>query len=205
MKDDLKKGRLMKKDKIIVLQNIRHLESHLIVKGLNNNGQILSFFASFALKSRKRFASGVLEPGGYIQVEYHPSKKEEGWNRLAQAHILNKFIKIRQDYERLNLALHFLKMFNKAGKEGMEADPELFHLLGNTLTALETSPDLKNLKLFFEIRFLFLQGVLPEKLQNKSVFFKNTIKEHHQVDLSKEDTPSLHQELKTALYQYLDV
>ena len=195
----------MKKDKIIVLQNIRHLESHLIVKGLNNTGQILSFFASFALKSRKRFASGVLEPGGYIQVAYYPSKKEEGWNRLAQADILNKFMKIRQNYDRLHLALHILKMFNKAGQEGMEEDPELFHLLGNTLIALETSPDLESLKLFFEMRFLFLQGVLPAVLQNKSIFFENTIKEHHQADLSQEDISSIHQELKTALYQYLDI
>ncbi|MDE0151733.1 MAG: DNA repair protein RecO [Bdellovibrionales bacterium] len=195
----------MKKDKVIVLQNIRHLESHLIVKGLNNQGQVLSFFASFALKSRKRFASGVLEPGGYIEVEYHPSKKEGGWNRLVQANILNKFSKIRKDYDRLDLALHCLKMFNKAGQEGIEGDPELFHLLGNTLTALETSSDLDSLKLFFEIRFLFLQGVLPTELQNKSVFFESTIKEHNQVDLSRENLPSIHQELKTALHQYLDI
>ena len=139
----------MTKENIIVLQNIRHLESHLILKGLNSKGQILSFFAGFALKNRKKFVSGVLEPGGYIQVEYRPSKKEGGWNRLIQAHILNKFIKIRQDYERLNLALYFLQMFNKAGQEGMEGDPELFHLLGNTLTALELSPNLESLKLFF--------------------------------------------------------
>ena len=195
----------MKKDKIIVLQNIRHLESHLIVKGLNRRGQVLSFFAGFALKSRKRFASGVLEPGGCIHVEYRPSRKEDGWNRLIQAHLLNKFMGIRQNYEKLHLALHFLKMFNQAGQEGMEEDPELFHLLGNTLTALETSSDLENLKLFFEIRFLFLQGVLPAELQNKSVFFENTIKKHNQVDLSREDIPIIRRELKTALYQYLDI
>ena len=196
---------MTKKDKIIVLQNIRHLESHLIVKGLNKKGQILSFFAGFALKSKKRFTSGVLEPGGYVQVEYRLSKKEGGWNRLIQAHPLNKFIKIRQDYERLRLALHFLKMFNQAGQEGMEEDPELFHLLGNTFTALETSRNLESLKLFFEMRFLFLQGVLPAELQNKSVFFKRTIKEHDRTDLSREDIPAIHQELKTALYQYLDI
>lgn len=195
----------MKKDKIIVLQNIRHLESHLIVKGLNTQGHILSFFANFALKSRKRFASGVLEPGGYIQVEYLPSKRENSWSRLIQANIINKFTKIRQDYNRLDLSLQFLKMINKVGQEGVEGEPELFHLLGNALTALETSPDLENLKLFFEIRFLFLQGVLPSQLQNKSVFFENTIKEHDQVDLSHEDIPAIHQELKTALYQYLDI
>ena len=96
-------------------------------------------------------------------------------------------------------------MFNKAGQEGMEGDPELFHLLGNTLATLETSLKLKNLKLFFEIRFLFLQGVLPSSLQNKSIFFENTIRKHNQIDLSQEDIPSIHQELKTALHQYLDI
>ena len=59
---------MMKKEKIIVLQNIRHLESHLIIKGLNSKGQILSFFAGFALKSRKkirqwRLGAGRLYPG----------------------------------------------------------------------------------------------------------------------------------------------
>ena len=193
------------KDKIIILQNIRHLESHLIIKGLNRHGSIQSFFAGFALKSKKRFPSGVLEPGGYVEVEYRSSKKEGGWNKLIQAHALNKFLKIRTDYERLNLALHCLKIINKASAEGMEAEPELFNLLGNTLTALESTSRLDYLKLFFEMRFLFLQGVLPSSLQTRNVFFDHTIKEHHQIDLSQEDLPLISSELKSALQGYLEI
>ena len=192
----------MKKDKIIVLQSIPHLESHLIIKGLNGEGRVFSFFCSCALKSKKRFPSGVLEPGGYIKIEYRISKNDSGWNYLHEAEIINKFRKIRESYDRLELKFHFLKMVNKVGDS--LNDPEVFHLLGNGLTALETTPCLEELKLFFEIRFLFLQGVLPQTLQSKSVFFEKTIKNHSDKEVFQENTSETREELNFALENYLN-
>ena len=192
------------KDKIIVLQNTRHLESNLVVKGINSSGSILSFFAPFALKSKKRFLNGVLEPGGYIVVEYRPAQKSEGWNRLQQAWVINKFNRLRTDYNRLNLALYILKIFNKSCQEGNTSEPRMFHLLGHTLSTLETTSDLKQLKLFFEIRFLFLQGVLPFFLQSKEVFFQSPISENHKVSLKEENLPQIKENVQKALDSYLD-
>ena len=183
------------------MQNIRHLESHLVVKGLNPKGSTLSFIAPYALKSKKRFAGGALEPGGYIEVEYRPSS--EGLNRLQQAHIINKFEKIRTDYDRLQLGLHFLKITSQVGLAETQEEPELFNLLGNALKALETTHDLNQLKLFFEIRFLFIQGVLPEELQNKNIFFQNTISQHQKVQLKREEFSSIQETLKHSLHNYL--
>ncbi len=192
------------RDKIIVLQNTRHLESNLIVKGINSSGSILSFFAPFALKSKKRFLNGVLEPGSYIGVGYRPSQKPEGWNRLQQAWGINKFNRLRKDYNRLSLALYILKMFNKTCQEGNLNEPRMFQLLGHTLKTLETTSGIDQLKLFFEIRFLFLQGVLPSFLQSKEIFFQSSISENHKVDLEKENLPQIKESVQQALDSYLD-
>ena len=192
------------KDKIIVLQNIRHLESNLIIKGINSSGTIFSFFAPFALKSKKRFTNGVLEPGSFIAVEYRPAQKPDGWNRLEQAWILNKFNLLRTDYNRLNCALYILKMFNKSCQEGNLSEPKMFHLLGQTLSTLETTSEIEKLKLFFEIRFLFLQGVLPSYLQSRSVFFQSSIHKNHQVSLENEDLPQIKENVQKALDSYLE-
>lgn len=193
---------IYKKDKIIVLQTIRHLEDHLIVKGLNKEGRVLSFFARSALKSKKRFSGGVLESGRYIAVEYKAS--ERSWNQLQSAEMLKHFQKIRTNYDRLQLALYILKMVNQVGETGMQGESELFNLLGNVLTALETSQSLSKLKLFFEIRFLHIQGVLPYELQDKILFLNTGIRYCHKVDLSQENIPWIQGKVQTALSQYLD-
>ena len=191
-----------KKDKIIILQTIRHLESHLIVKGLNQEGFVLSFFARSALKSKKRFGGGVLEPGHYVQAEYTVSSKPEGWNQLKGAFLIYSFGKIRQSYERLQLCLYFLKMVNSVG-EATRAEPEVFHLLGNGLKAIETFKNLEQLKLFFEIRFLYIQGVLPHELQEKSCFLNNNIQNCDGIDLSSENLSAIQNYVREALFQYL--
>ena len=191
-----------KKDKIIILQTIRHLEAHLIVKGLNPEGNVLSFFARSALKSKKRFSGGVLEAGRYIAVEYRTST--HGLNALHSAEILKDFNKIRKDYDRLQLGLHILKMVNQVGETGVQGESELFNLLGNVLTALETSQNFSKLKLFFEIRFLYIQGILPMELQDKILFLNTSIRHYHQVDLSQENIPWIQNQVRTALSQYLN-
>ena len=194
----------MKKDKIIILQNTRHLESNLIVKGINIEGDILSFFAPFALKSKKRFLNGVLEPGNYIGAEYRPSSKEGGWHRLQQAWMINKFNHLRKDFNRLNLALYILKILNKTCQEGSSSDPRIFHLLGRTLKILETTDSIDQLKLFFEIRFLFLQGVLPLDLQYKQIFFQSPIEKNHTVNLESENIPQIKDKVQSSLDSYLE-
>ena len=191
------------KNKIIILQTIRHLESHLIIKGLDPKGDVHSFFARSALKSQKRFAGGVLEMGNYIQVDSRLSRSSEGLQQLQSASLINGFKGIRTHYDRMQLCFYILKVVNQVSQTGISSEPEFFHLLGNTLKALETTMNLHQLKLFFEIRFLYIQGILPFELQSKGVFFKHSIAHHNQVDLSKEDIPFIQIQVKEALSQYL--
>lgn len=193
----------LERSKIIVLKNIQHSNSHLIIKGLNKQGEVLSFIARFALKQNRQVSARVLEPGKYIQVEYKPPAKEDGLGTIQKAWIINDFPKMRKDYDRLSTALEILYTVNRLSSSGAHGETELFNLLGNTLKEIETTEYLDRLKLFFEMRFLFLQGVLPEDLQTKGIFFENTVFDHHKIQLDTEELRSLKYSIKLALADYL--
>ena len=189
------------KEQVIILKNQAFSESDLIIRGLNSKGCQLSFIAKGALKSKKRFAGGVLEPTAYIQAEYRPSKS--ALNSLQTAWFLDDFSKLRANYQRLNLALYFLQLISKVSQEGTEDTEELFHLLGNALKQAETSPQLDNLKICFQIKLLFGQGVLPEALSLKEVLSK-TLNEHTQFNWTDNKKQFLLNKLNQNLKSYLE-
>ena len=171
---------------------------------MNPEGRVLSFIARYALKSRRRFTGGVLDSGGYIQIEYSGPSKNSDLNRLNHAGFLYRFNKIRKDYDRLQLCLYMLKVIHKTSLSGAEGEPELFHLLGNSLLALEESQNLPQLKILFEIRFLFLQGVLPPSLQNKNTFLKTAVSHHESLQWGKNSClADIQKEVKESLREYL--
>ena len=174
---------VIQKDKVIVLDQYRFEEADLIVRALNHQGALISFIAKGALKSRKRFVGGVLEPGHFIGVEYKKSRSST-LHFLCQAWFLKRFDKIRNDYDRLKLALHFLSLMKKIGQEGVEDSPDLFNLLGNSLKALESSQNLSALQFVFEFRLLLSQGVLPEELQKQEELFYITVAEHEKLNIA---------------------
>jgi len=189
------------RDQIIVLKNHVFAESDLIVRGLNSKGQQLSFIAKGALKSKKRFNGGVLEPSSYIQVEYRSSKKS--LHRIQQAWFLKDFSKLRKNYDRLNLALYFLKVVNQISQEGEEEDSkELFHILGNALAFAEHSHCLDSLKLFFQMKILFLQGVLPKEYSLPEVL-SHPLYEHNNFKMETPHKQELIKKLDQSLQHYL--
>ena len=167
---------------------------------MNPEGRVLSFIARYALKSRRRFTGGVLDPGGYIQIEY----RSNSLNRLESAGFLNRFNKIRKDYDRLELCLYMLKIIHKTSLSDADGEPELFHLLGNSLLALEQSKNLQQLKILFEVRFLFLQGVLPPELQNKNDFLETAVSKHETLNWNNSRSLSgIQKTIKQSLREYL--
>ena len=190
------------KEQIIVLKNQAFSEADLIVRGLNPKGCQLSFIAKGALKSKKRFSGGVLEPSSYIQIEYRPSKNS--LHNIQQAWFLEDFSNLRKSYQRLSLALHFLQLVSQISQEGMEDSEELFHLLGNALKQAENSPQLDNLKIFFQIKLLFEQGVLPTPLALKEVLNK-TLSEHTKLDWKENEKQFLLNKLDQSLKNYLEL
>ena len=188
------------KDKVIVLRRHRFGESDLIVRSLNHQGALLSFFAKGAVKSNKRFAGGLLEPGHFIGVEYKKSRTSS-LHSLRQAHFLKRFEGIRTDYDRLNMALHFLRLMEHISQEGVEDSTGLFNLLGNALCALESSNNLSALCFIFEFRLLLNQGVLPVEAQADPRLFNITVAEHEK--LCQSDFSALSAQVHEAVERYV--
>jgi len=193
---------MLVREQIIVLKNQVFSESDLIVRGLNAKGCQMSFIAKGALKSRRRFSGGVLDPTAYIEMEYHPSKKF--LHRLQQAWFLKDFSNLRKDYNRLSLALYFLQVIAQVSQEGVEDSGELFHLLGNALTEAQNSFYLDSLKLFFQVKVLFLQGVLPQELSISEVL-KNPINQHKYFEMKEEQKKILLNQLDQSLRLYIEM
>ena len=157
--------------------------------------------ARSARKSKKRFAGGVLEPSSFIEVEYRSSRNP--LQNLKQAWILRDFRGLRRDYDRLRTAFYILKTAGALSLEGGGEDSrELFSLVGNALSETENSPRLDTLKLFFQIKLLFLQGVLPRDLSQPDILSK-TLKEHQNFIMEKEEEKNLSGRADQALNRYL--
>lgn len=150
------------KDRFIILRKLKFSEADLIIHALSPRGEKLSFIARSAMKSKKRFGGGVLEPSHFVQFTYKVPRAatEGGLNILTEATLLNDFKGIRRDYDHLEVALHVLDCITRVSQEGDRNSEGLFNLLGNTLKALETTRDLNLLKLLFYLKFLSQQGVL---------------------------------------------
>lgn len=61
---------MLVKEKVFILKKTRYGEADLILQALTSRGARVSLFARAALKSRKRFGGGVLEPTHFIQAVY---------------------------------------------------------------------------------------------------------------------------------------
>lgn len=156
------------KDRIIVLKTTKYGESDLIVNGLTRTGAKKSFFARSALRSKKRFGGGVLEPTHYIEVLFKEKSSLGGEGKLhtlQEAHLLEGFEGLRKDYDKLQMALYFVKTIASFSKEDDLHSPDIFNLLGNALKILPTEVELSRLKTHFELKLLASQGVLEERAE----------------------------------------
>lgn len=163
----------MNQVKCIVLRKTRFGEADLILNVLNQQGSKMSFIARSALRSKKRFGGGVLEPTHYIKASYLDSKKE-GLKTLSEATLLEEFAGIKRDYDRLNMAFHWLSLTEQLSQEEDLDAENVFHLLGNALKKLENHDNLISLKFQFELKLLNYLGVLP-KLKEAEVFLRQNL------------------------------
>ncbi len=147
-------------NRFIILKKMKYSESDLILHAISTQGEKLSFMARGALKSKKRFGGGVLEPTHFVSLTYKQSSEEGKLHVLLEATLINDFAGLRTDYDRLELALHILECVSKVSQEGDRHSEFLFNLLGHTLRALETAQDPLVIKMHFYLKFLLQQGVV---------------------------------------------
>ena len=180
----------MPSGKFLLLRAKPFRENDLIIDALSKSGEKFTFSALNALKSKKRFAGGVLEPLNYVEILY--SQSQAGHLVIQEGKILYGFPKLRESYAKLQMAFHLLKMIQKVSHEGLGDNHEIFDLLGNSLRELETSDEPHLLKLQFELKYLFYLGFLAPDKDTKE-FIGKTISQHQSIELTEEEYQYLSQ------------
>ena len=173
----------MKTVKLILLRKVKYGEADLVVSGITSEGLKISFMARSALRSRKRFGGGVLEPTHYISASYNESRSSSsggGLHSLSEASVINEFLQLKKDYDRIQLALHMVGMIDRLSKEGDMDLKGLFDLLGNSLAAAEKSSHLGKLRTHFEVKLMANLGIMPQWDQ-VTPFLERPVREHESV------------------------
>ena len=192
-------------EKAIVLGKRKYSEADLIVHCISENGERLNLLARSALKSRKRFGGGILDPTHFIKVSYKPAdpNRNNALGVLNEASLIRDFIGIRADYDRLEMALYFLDLVSKVCKEGSLQTTELFSLLGHSLASVEKSQKLELLRVQFETKLLYQQGVLPPELPVKNLL-KYSVADHEALSMSLTTLQSVKSKVAYVLDSYLE-
>lgn len=184
-----------KQDRFIILKKVKYGEADLIIHALASNGSKASFMARSALKSKKRFGGGILEPLHYVSLSYRDHSDLNKMKTLSEATLIDDFKDIRENYDRLELALFILNCVSHVSLEGDANSDFLFNLTGHALRAVSQSEDLKLLRLHFCLKFLYQQGVIS---------IENWMKDFLKLNIS--DTKQLSQNAPAKKYvdDYLD-
>lgn len=193
------------KDRIFILRTIKCAESDLIVHGLSGQVGRLNFIAKGAMRSKRRFGGGVLEPTHFVDVLYKRKDEqiEAPLHFLEEAQLLNGFESLRVNYDRLQTAFYLMQLVSKVSQENDLYGQELFNLTGNTLRALETSEQPELLKTHFEMKLLACQGVLPPDLPENDLY-NLSISEHEKSQMPKTTFGLLRNRVHHAISTYLD-
>ena len=167
--------------RFIVLKKLKYGEADLIIQTLSRDGARMDFLAKSALKSKKRFGGGVLEPTLYIEALYRRRGDDDGALHLIKdAKVVDDFRDLRSDIDRLDTALYFVRLMSKVSYVGDVENSGNFNLLGNALKLAESTENLEALKTQFEIKFLHYQGILaPDRDLN--FFLEHPLNEHDQL------------------------
>lgn len=147
-------------EKFLILRKMKFGEADLIIHALSAAGAKKSFMARSALKSKKRFGGGILEPTHYVLLSYKERKGDSQLHVLNEAVLIDDFKDIRQDYDKLEFALFMLNCAYHVSQEGDSDSHFLFNLLGHALRKLGKTEGLQRFKLHFCLKFLFQQGVI---------------------------------------------
>lgn len=184
-----------KQGRFIILKKIKYGEADLIIHAIGADGAKISFLAKAALKSKKRFGGGILEPLHFVSLSYKEKPDSSQMKTLNEASLIDDFKDLRSDYDKLELGLFILNCVSHVSLEGDENSEFLFNLTGHSLRAATTTTRLKELRLQFCLKFLYQQGVIS--LENwMTPFLKANMNEAAQL--------AEHVEIQQVTEEYLD-
>ncbi len=191
----------MPSGKFINLRRKVFKEADIIIDSLDRKGEKFSFTAGHALKSQRRFSGGVLEPLNFVELSY--SQTRSGYLYLREARLIDGFYGLRQNYGKLEVGFHFLKLVAGGSREGLSDNKALFNLLGNGLKTLEKAESPERLKLHFEIKYLYCLGFLSPDSHTRE-FLSLPVNQYHQIKLTGGEFISLNQWISHQLKSILD-
>lgn len=169
-------------DKVFVIRATKYMERDLIAQTYSAVYGKKSYLVRGGQRSKKRFGGGTLETGNLIAIEFKTSKQTEKMGSLEEAKVLNGYEKIRKDYDKINLSFYFFKLVDRIDWTEDEFE-RVYSLLGNTQSTLEVSDKLDCIKFIFNLKLLYLQGLLPINETTK-VWLHLKIEDSHKIDTS---------------------
>jgi len=179
------------KTKALILRSTKYGEADLILQTLTSGGEKLSLLARGAVKSKKRFSGGILEPTHFVEVRFKKGAHADRLCTLEEASLINGFENLRKDYDKMEVAFFVLETLSKASQEGDSISEGLFNLGGHSLKALEKVQSLKNFRLHFCLKMLYQQGVLePESWMTP--YLGTSMSEHEKIEDHEDPQTDLH-------------
>jgi DNA repair protein RecO (recombination protein O) len=182
----------------LILRKIKYGEADLIIHALSSSGEKMSFLARGALKSKKRFGGGILEPTHHVKFFYSTHSQSE-IHPIKEAILIHGFEHLRKNYDFLTFALTALDVVGKVSLEGDQESAALYNLVGHLLKCLDQLENLEILRAQFYLKFLMQQGVLEIEDWMKPFLSKNLNESHELlpfVDSAKEKSQFLERRVK---------
>lgn len=183
----------------IILKTNVFNEADLSVQVIANNGARKDYVAKAALKSKKRFGGGILEPSHYIDFSWREASS--GIFYMEDAKLLESFDGLRNSYETLQTAMSGMQLVLKVSKEDLEQE-EVFHMLGNYLKLCADTNANKKTFLHFKIRLLSAIGILPNQ-QEFAEFQQTPLSHSESLKLSEERLSDIERALRPYKEDYL--
>lgn len=146
------------KTKGIILKTHKLGEADRIITILTNNYGKVGTVAKGIRKTKSKFGSR-LEPFTHVDLVLY---KGRNLDIVTQAEIIDSFVLIREDFDRITYASAMLDLVNKVAVEG-ERDMPLYNLLLKSLSVLSQSK--KNLRLLliaFDVKLMAISGYMPK-------------------------------------------
>ncbi len=155
---------MLERQRIIILKTMKYRDADLIVTGLSSEGRRTSYIARSALKSKKRFGGGVLEPIHFVDAVVKKNAQEGRWPELQEAQIIKSFDGVRTSFANLQEVFTLMDWVLRLIPDGGESK-DAFALLGRALETFQSCALPAELRRLAQLKLLALHGILPSNDQ----------------------------------------
>lgn len=147
----------IKKATGFIIRSIDFKESDKIITVFSKEFGKFSAIAKGARKLESKFGAAL----DLLTLNELVFYDKEGLKLLKEAHIIDSFLPLKRDYEKLDKALHCAWLLNRLIKEG-QIERRIFQLFEALLRAFEHTEELKLYELGFKLKFIKALGFGPQ-------------------------------------------